>query len=238
MYTLTQFLLCQKDSDHGWVYPMKARTNEEWLRELSAAGEAQADAIAELRTYLLRAALYSLTQAQSTLAHLSPAEIGHMAEDCAQDALLAILQHLPEFRGDSKFTTWAYRFAVNTALVAARRESRKSVSLDELLEDSEWPALPLQSDLIAVNPDRAALQAEMWRVVREVIDQDLTERQRQALKGMIFDEVPIDEIARHFGSNRNAIYKLLHDARRSLKARLEARGFTVREILDQFGANT
>ena len=217
---------------------MKTRTNEEWLRELSAAGEAQAGAIADLRTYLLRAALYSLTQAQSAFAHLGPAEIGQMAEDCAQDALLAILQHLHEFRGDSKFTTWTYRFAVNMALVSARRASRKSVSLDELLEDSEWPALPIQSDLIAVNPDRAALQAEIWQVVREVIDQEITERQRQVLKGMVFDEIPIDEIARHFGSNRNAIYKLLHDARRSLKARLEARGFTVREILDVFGANT
>ena len=217
---------------------MKARTNEEWLRELSAAGEAQADAIADLRAYLLRAALYSLAQARSTLAHLSPAEIEQMAEDCAQDALLAILQHLHEFRGDSKFTTWTYRFAVNVALVSARRESRKSVSLDQLLEDSEWPALPIQSGLIAINPDRAALQAEIWRVMREVLDQDLTERQRQVLKAMVFDEIPIDEIARHFGSNRNAIYKLLHDARRSLKARLEARGFPVREILDLFGANT
>jgi RNA polymerase sigma-70 factor, ECF subfamily len=217
---------------------MKARTNEEWLRELSAAGEAQADAIADLRTYLLQAALYSLTRAQSALAHLSPAEIGQMAEDCAQDALLAILQHLHEFRGDSKFTTWTYRFAVNMALVSARRESRKSASLDELLEDSEWPALPIQSDLIAINPDRAALQAEVWRVVHEVIDRDLTGRQRQVLKALVFDEIPIDEIARHFGSNRNAIYKLLHDARRSLKARLKARGFTLREILDVFGAKT
>ena len=161
-----------------------------------------------------------------------------LAEDCAQDALLAILQHLHEFRGDSKFTTWTYRFAVNVALVSARREFRKSASLDQLLEDSEWPALPIQNDLIAVNPDRAALQAEIWRVVHEVIDRDLTERQRHVLKASVFDEIPIDEIARHFGSNRNAIYKLLHDARRSLKARLEARGFTVREILDVFGANT
>lgn len=217
---------------------MKARTNEEWLRELSAAGEAQAEAIADLRTYLLRAALFSLTQAQSAFAHLSPAQIEQMAEDCAQDALLAILQHLHEFRGESKFTTWTYRFAVNMALVSARRESRESVSLDELLEDSEWLALPIQNDLMAVSPDRAALQTEIWRVVHEAIDQDLTERQRQALKALVFDEIPIDEIARHFGSNRNAIYKLLHDARRSLKARLEARGFTVHEILDLFGAGT
>ena len=79
---------------------MKARTNEEWLRELSAASESQSDAIADLRAYLLRAALYSLTQAQSALAQLGPAAIGQMAEDCAQDALLAILQHLHEFRGD------------------------------------------------------------------------------------------------------------------------------------------
>ena len=135
MYTLTQFLSWQKDSDHDRVGSMKARTNEEWLRELSAASESQADAIADLRAYLLRAALYSLTQSQSALAQLGPAAIGQMAEDCAQDALLAILQHLPEFRGDSKFTTWAYRFAVNVALVAAG--ARWAASVAEAIAASE-----------------------------------------------------------------------------------------------------
>ena len=213
---------------------MKTRTNEEWLRELESSGEGQAAAIADLRTYLLRAALYSLNQSHGDLAQLSPAEIEQLAEDCAQDALLAILKHLREFRGDSKFTTWAYKFAINIALVAARREGWKRVSLDQLLDNPDLPEWPIRDERMAIDPDRTALQSEVWAAMRDVIDHDLTERQRQVLKAMVFDEAPMDEIVHHLGSNRNAIYKLLHDARHKLKMHLEARGFGVQEILDLF----
>ena len=215
---------------------MKPRTNAEWLSELESSGEKQAAAIADLRDYLLRAALYSLSRSHGDLAHLAPAEIAQLAEDCAQDALLAILKHLREFRGDSKFTTWAYKFAVNIALVAARREGWKRVSLDQLLDSPDLPEWPIRDERMAIDPDRTALQSEVWAAMRQAIDRDLTERQRQVLKAMVFDDVPMDEVVRHLGSNRNAIYKLLHDARRKLKAHLEARGFDVEEILDLFGA--
>src|SRR5512136_2101814 len=99
---------------------MRARSNEEWLRELTASGEEQTAAIEDLRSYLLRAASYSLGQSFYRLTYLTPAAIEQLAEDCAQDALLAILKQLPEFRGDSRFTTWAYKFAVNIALTTAR----------------------------------------------------------------------------------------------------------------------
>jgi len=217
---------------------MKTRTNEEWLRELESAGEDQAAAIAALRAYLLRAALYSLNRSHGDLAYLTPTEIEQLAEDCAQDALLAILKHLREFRGDSKFTTWAYKFAINIALVAARREGWTRVSLDQLLDNPDLPEWPIRDERMAIDPDRTALQSEVWAAMREVIDHDLTERQRQVLKAIVFDEAPMDEIVRHLGSNRNAIYKLLHDARRNLKTHLEARGFGVQEILDLFSAKT
>jgi len=213
---------------------MKPRTNAEWLRSLEAEGEAQATAIADLRAFLLRAALYALSRSRGDLAHLSDLEIEQLAEDCAQEALLAILEHLHEFRSESKFTTWAYKFAINFSLVAARRERWKAVSLDQLLEETDLPEWPIRDAHPAGNPDRAASQAEVWATIREVIDQELTERQRQVLTAMVFDEVPLDEIVRHFGTNRNAIYKLVHDARQKLKAHLEARGFSVSEIMDLF----
>lgn len=217
---------------------MKVRTNADWLRDLNSTSDEQTAAIVDLRAYLLQAASYSLSQRHGDLAHLTSADIEQLAEDCAQEALSAILKQLSGFRGDSKFTTWAYRFAVNMALVAARRERRKPVSLDKLLDDTHWLERPIQDEYTAINPDRASAQAEIWATLRETIEGDLTDRQRQALKAIVFDEVPIDEVASYFGSNRNAIYKLLHDARRTLKASLEARGFAVQEILGLFSAKT
>lgn len=113
---------------------MKTRTNTEWLHDLKSSGPEQARAIEDLRAYLLRAAQYSLNRQRSELGGLPPAELEQLAEDCAQDALVAILKHLDEFRWESKFTTWAYKFAVNIALNAGRREIWKHVSLDQLLD--------------------------------------------------------------------------------------------------------
>ncbi len=216
------------------VSPPKTRTNEEWLRMLTSRGSEQAEAIADLRALLLRASLYSLHRTQYPLAYLGEEDLRQLAEDSAQEACLALLKHLHEFRGESKFTTWAFKFAVNTALVRARRESWKHVSLDQLLADQELPELPFPDTHPDRDPDRSAWRAEVWRTLREVIDNELTPRQRQVLIAMTFDEVPMDELTLHLNTNRNAIYKLLHDARRKLKARLEARGLAVQEMLDLF----
>ncbi|HLF28560.1 MAG TPA: sigma-70 family RNA polymerase sigma factor [Anaerolineae bacterium] len=217
---------------------MKTRTNADWLQELAVHGEQQEAAIADLRLYLLRAALYTIHRYRGERTQLAAAEIERLAEDCAQDALLAILKRLPEFRGDSRFTTWAYKFGVNIALVAARREGWKRVSLDSLLADSDLSEWPFAEVTPVGDPARAALQGEVWSVILDVIEHQLTEHQRLVLKAMVFDGVPMDEMARHLGSNRNALYKLLHDARRKLRAHLEARGFQVQEILDLFSAKT
>ncbi|MGE5139920.1 MAG: sigma factor, partial [Rudaea sp.] len=99
---------------------MKQRTNEEWLHDLRAEGPEQQEAINDLREYLLRAVLYFFSQNPGELRGLARAEIEQVAQDLAQDALLTILNHLDEFRGESKFTTWAYRFAINMSLVEAR----------------------------------------------------------------------------------------------------------------------
>ena len=211
-----------------------ARTNREWVRELSAGGEEQAAALGELRAYLVRAARYALPRSPGRLAHVSGFDRDQLAEDCAQDALVAILDHLTEFRGDSRFTTWAYKFAINMALAAARREAWKHVSLDALLEPAGGAAWFPEPEALPGDPERTAGQAEAWAVIQAVIDHDLSVRQRQALKAVVADGVPLDELVRHWGSTRNAMYKLLHDARRKLKTRLEAVGLAPREVLALF----
>src|SRR5574342_33809 len=113
------------------------RTNQEWLHDLNASGAVQDAAITDLRDLLLRAALYFFNRNLSDFSGLSRDEILQRAEDCAQDALVAVMDHLGDFRGDSKFTTWAYKFAINTALMAARRERWKGISLDELAASAE-----------------------------------------------------------------------------------------------------
>ncbi len=210
------------------------RTSAEWLRELKASGPEQAGALEDLRRYLLRAARHALYRSRARLAHLTRVDLDAVAEDCAQEALVAILAKLDEFRGDSRFTTWAYKFAVNIALVAARREGWKRVSLDDMLQSE----IPQSLDLgLGADPHRVAQRAEAWTAIRDTIEHHLTERQRQALTAVVFGDVPLDEIVRHWGSNRNAVYKLLHDARRKLKAHLEARGLTAEEVLGLFSAS-
>jgi RNA polymerase sigma-70 factor (ECF subfamily) len=113
----------------------------EWLSALRSSGTEQAAAIADLRAYVLRASMYSLKRSQGNLGRMAWTQINQLAEDCAQDAVLAILQRLDEFRGESRFTTWVYSFAIIIALVAARRENWKGVPLDTVLDNphlDEW----------------------------------------------------------------------------------------------------
>ena len=215
---------------------MKSRSNSEWLATLKSTGAEQAAALGDLREHVLRAALYALGRQRGNLGLLSGAEIDQLAEDCAQEAVLGILQHLDRFRGESRFTTWAYSFGINAALIAARRERSKRVPLDRVLDDPDVGAWSLSPERATADPARRALQDETLAAIRDAIEHHLTERQRQALKAVVFEGVPLDELARHWGSNRNAIYKLVHDARRKLKAHLEARGLSVAETLGLFGA--
>lgn len=212
-----------------------SRTNEQWLQDLSANGEMQETAITDLRDLLLRATLYFFNRNLGDFAGMAPDKILQCAEDCAQDALIAILDHLSDFRGDSKFTTWAYKFAINKSLVTARRESWRGKSLEDLSSVDHKRLLERTGDPSSwPTPDQSALQGEVRHIFHEVIEQDLTERQRQVLVMMVFDEVPMDVVVRQLGTNRNAIYKMLHDARRKLKIRLQARGFEVEELLALF----
>jgi RNA polymerase sigma-70 factor (ECF subfamily) len=210
---------------------VKARTNAEWLSALTSSGEPQSLALTDLRRHLLRAATYALRRQGRP----GSAGVDQLAEDSAQDALSALLQHLQEFRGESRFTTWAYKFAVHAVLVAARREQWSRVSLESVLQEGNLTARLFPDAVEPVDPQRRAMQGEMLAALRDAVDTQLTTRQRQALTAIVFDEVPLDELARHWSSNRNALYKLLHDARRKLKAHLASRGLDIQEMLDVFG---
>jgi RNA polymerase sigma-70 factor (ECF subfamily) len=121
------------------------------------------------------------------------------------------------------------------SLVEARRQRWKNVSLDRILENSELPDFQFQ-DQDAPDPDRSAQQQEIWSQVRDVIENELTDRQRAILTAIVFDDVPVDLVTREFKMNRNAVYKMVHDARVKLKKRLEERGFDVDDILNLFGS--
>lgn len=210
-----------------------SRSNAEWLSALRSSGAEQADAISDLRAYVLRAATHALRRRGGA----ASTDVNQLAEDCAQNAVLAILQHLDDFRGASRFTTWVYSFAINTALVAARREGWKRVPLDEVIDNPHLDEWTDAQGRAPADPHRSTLQRETLAVIRDAIDHRLSGRQRQALKAIVFEGVPLDEVARHWGSNRNAVYKLLHDARRKLKAHLQDRGFGVKETLDLFSGD-
>ncbi len=211
------------------------RTNHEWMQALSTPGDSQVGALTDLRELLLRAALYTLVTHLDDLRQMDEHERLALAEDCAQDALQAVLAHLPDFRGESKFTTWAYKFGINIALTRARRERWKGISLEMLSEAEDpldwirWKDAPQTLD-----SEMPALRAEISAVIREVLSTELTSRQRQVLKWIAFDEVPMDVVVERLGTNRNAVYKLLHDARLKIKRQLAANGYEVEEVYGIF----
>lgn len=210
------------------------RTNEEWLYALNTNGENQETAILDLRDLLLRATLYFFNRNLSDFERMNREELLQRAEDCAQESLIAVMNHLSDFRGDSKFTTWAYKFAINIALMTARRERWKGKSLDRSSSNGQRLDWEVYDRSSALTPDRSAVQHEISHIIREVIEHELTDRQRQVLIMMVFQEVPMDEVVRRLGTNRNAIYKMLHDARRKLKASLQEHGFNMDELLASF----
>lgn len=159
--------------------------------------------------------------------------IDEAAEDFAQEALIRILENLDSFRGESRFTTWARSIAIRVAYTDLRRRRWSDVSLQEILE--RHGGRRSESDIFrdrTSQPERAAARKMMVETIQGFIAEELTERQREALIAVMFEGMPLEETARRMKTNRNALYKLLHDARRKLKKRIEAEGLSVREVLD------
>jgi RNA polymerase sigma-70 factor (ECF subfamily) len=214
---------------------MNPRSNEEWLQALTEPpGEARNEALYDLRDYLLRAVLIYLSLHRSELAGWSRQDVYDLAEDLCQDALMKILASLDTFKGRSRFTSWAYRFVINQAASELRRYRYRDVSLEQLRE--EEPVV-FQSLLVVrgeIEPERLAEQHDYINLLREIIEHELSERQRAAIVGVYLQGYSTDEMATALGLTRNALYKLLHDARRRLKANLLERHFTQSDILTAF----
>jgi RNA polymerase sigma-70 factor (ECF subfamily) len=197
------------------------RSNEEWLYALRSHGATQEEALEGLRDYLLRAVMVYLSRDRSDLAHFSPEELQHLAEDWAQEALVTVVDKLDTFRGQSKFTTWAYRIVINLAAGELRHRRWRALSLEALPDEEEEPSLmAMIEDVRSQDPERATQQEEVLVVIQRIIDEELSERQRIALTHLLFRGMPMSEVAKQLGTNKNNVYKILHDARKKLKSRL------------------
>ena len=217
---------------------MSERTNQEWLDNLKGSTSVQAPALQDLRERLQRGIFYYLSRERSDLSHLSTQDIHQMAEDLAQDAVLRVIDNLDSFRGDSRFTTWATKIAVRVAISDLRRARYKDFRLDDLTADGEL--LPQAASAAATmqgtspNPENAAERADVMLQISAALDEALTERQYQALDAVALRGVPLEVVAEQMGTNRNALYKLVHDARRKLRAHLETQGLSIDYMLDLF----
>ena len=156
-------------------------------------------------------------------------------EDFAQEALVKIVRNLDSFRGESRFTTWAQKIAVRVALTELRHKRWRDVSLQEMSAGEEgtdnW--LGKLTDLLPT-PEELTTREAMLKTVERLISEGLTDRQRRALVAVKINEMPIEEVARRMGTNRNAVYKLLHDARKRLKQRLSDEGLSLKDVLAVF----
>ncbi len=214
---------------------MLARTNAEWIEDLRASGPQQAAALNDLRAHLSRATDFYLQRRESHLRGLDDAERRQLSEDIVQDAIVRVIHHLDSFRGESRFTTWAGKFAVHAAAAELRRARWRNVSLDATPDHAEDGELgQFLTEPGQAGPDRMAARAQAWSAVRTALDKDLTARQREALIAIVVDGRPVAEVAKKLATTQNALYKLVFDARARLRRSLVGRGWSVSEVLDTF----
>jgi RNA polymerase sigma-70 factor (ECF subfamily) len=188
-----------------------------WLRDLRGAGAAHEAAVERLHALLLRAARFEVGRRRVALPHLRGEEAGEIALEAADDALMSVLARLDDFRGLSRFTTWAYKFALLEAAVKLRKRAWQGREIP--LDEERWNAF----SSVGLGPAVAAEQSEVLRAVHDGIAA-LTPHQRRVLVALAVDGVPIDVLADRLNTSRGALYKTLHDARRGLRAYLARRG--------------
>jgi len=192
-----------------------------WLDELGGSGAVHDAAVARLHALLLRAARFEVSRRRLALPHLRGGDHDDLAQQSADDALVAVLAKLDDFRGDSRFTTWAYKFALYEAAVKLRRRA---------WQDRELPLEPETWSVIAAagaSPSEHAAESELLAALQIAIAEALSAHQREVLVAITLNDVPIDVLAERLNTTRGALYKTLHDARKKLRRRLAADGFDV-----------
>ncbi len=206
------------------------RTNDQWLTELRLEGPHREVALADLRANILYNLPYAL---RNWLAPDHP-HFAALAEEVAQETLLRVLEHLDSFEGRSQFTTWTYKIAVRVALTELRRRRWKDVSLEGLTDNTEGGDTPRMIADTTPGPETVMEQTDLLARVQQMMREELTDKQMRAMMAVAIQEMPLEEVARRLGTERNALYKLLHDARLRLKRRLAREGLTPGELLAVF----
>jgi RNA polymerase sigma-70 factor, ECF subfamily len=195
-----------------------------WISALRRAGPEGDHAIARLHELLLRAARFEVSRRRAALSHVRGEELDDLALQAADDALVAVLAKLDDYRGRSRFTTWAYKFALLEAGVRLRRRAWQEREV--VLEPDAWP---LMADA-GQSPERQAEANELMAAVSDSIDSCLTAHQREVLVALALNGVPLDVLCDRLHTTRGALYKTLHDARQKLRAELATRGFALDSI--------
>jgi len=190
----------------------------EWIASLRSEGRKRDRAHRRLHDLCVRAARTEVNRRRGRIRIAGP-ELEDLAEQAAADAMVAVIAKLETFRGESRFTTWAYRFVV---FEVSTKIGRHFWQRRPAVMDSEaWERLP---DILTPSPELQAEQRELLELLRAAIDGELTELQRRVFVAVALNQVPMDAFARELGATRNAVYKTLFDARRKLRVCLAAAG--------------
>lgn len=192
----------------------------EWVRGLGAADGAERErAAARLHGLLLRVARAEARRRSGQL-RISGPELDDLAHQAAADAAVAIMAKVGDFRGESRFTTWAYKFVMFevSAKIGRHFWQRPQVPM----EAADWDRLP---DRLGLDPARESEWRDLARALRRAVEEQLTEHQRRVFAAIVLEGVPLDALVAELGSSRNAIYKTMFDARRKLRASLVANGY-------------
>jgi RNA polymerase sigma-70 factor, ECF subfamily len=192
--------------------------SREWLRCLAEPAERE-QALARLHDLLLRAARAELRR-RSLPVPVDGREQDDLAHQAADDALMAIIGKLDRFRGESRFTTWAYKFVILEVSAKLGRHYWRSPPVP--MRDEAWERIP---DRLGADPAEHAESRELVAALRRAVTEALTERQRQVFVAVVVDAIPLDALAVELGSTRNALYKMVFDARRKIRAHLVAHGY-------------
>ena len=200
--------------------PVLDEVSAGWVRALSGDGAVREAALARLHGLLIRVAVHEV-QRRDASSWIAGPELDDLAHQAAADAMLAILAKLPAFRGESRFTTWAYRFVVLEVSGKLGRHYWRSHPADSL-DAADWDRLP---DRFGIDPGEYAERAAMVAAVRLAVEQALTPHQRRLFVAIIVNGVPLDAVVARLGTNRNAVYKVIFDARRKIRTVLAANGY-------------
>ena len=202
------------------VAPALDEESRAWLRDLRADGPVKDAAVARLHALLLRAARFEVGRRRPSHPHLRGSDLDDVANQAADDALVSVLRRLDDFRGASRFTTWVYKFALLEAAVKLRKRAWQGREVP--LEPETWDLF----SSAALEPGDELEQSELVATLQRAIAEVLTPHQRSVLVALALNGVPIDVLAERLATNRGALYKTLHDARRKLRRHLDDCGLS------------